>query len=92
MLLFYGPVVSADGPNGHSTMVLPTPSIAPKATQVPAFGQILIRGRVPKMKRTPRLSSGMTIIADLLNSLYQNGFYMNPRQGHRIRSANTAND
>jgi hypothetical protein len=32
------------------------------------------------------------IVAYLLNSLYQNGFYMNPEQAHRIHLANTAND
>jgi hypothetical protein len=34
----------------------------------------------------------MGIIADSLNSLYQNGFYISAQQAHRIRSANTAND
>jgi hypothetical protein len=32
------------------------------------------------------------IVAHLLNSLYQNGFYMNPGQPLRIHLANTAND
>jgi hypothetical protein len=42
MLFLYGPVVSADGRESHSTMVLPDLSITPKAAQVPRLRQIFM--------------------------------------------------
>jgi hypothetical protein len=92
MLLFYEPVVSADDCKGHSTMVLPTPSIALKAAEVPGFRQIFMSRLRLKNPSSPANNRITAIVADLLNRLYQNGFYMNSGQGHRIRSANTAND
>jgi hypothetical protein len=43
--------------------------------------------RKPEAGKTPS-----AIVAHLLNSLYQNGFYMNSKQAPRIHLANTAND
>jgi hypothetical protein len=52
MLFLYGTVVSADGRESHSTMVLPDLSITPKSAQVPHLWQIFIYELRPKHYKT----------------------------------------
>lgn len=73
-------------------MVLPAFSITLKSAKGPAFRRILPLELRPRNENRTPYSVISTIVTEMHNSLYQNGFYITARERHKLHSANTAND